>query len=64
MIKAAVILEAVAQHLPNFGIILVLLVANVAVGYWEEHQTFHRHRQSTIDEELFDLISGFEAMKG
>jgi F-type H+-transporting ATPase subunit gamma len=28
------------------------------------NQTFHRQRQSTIDEELFDVISGFEAMKG
>ena len=28
------------------------------------NQTFHRQRQSTIDEELFDVVSGFEAMKG
>jgi F-type H+-transporting ATPase subunit gamma len=26
--------------------------------------TFHRLRQSTIDEELFDVISGFEALSG
>ena len=26
-------------------------------------QTFHKMRQSAIDEELFDLISGFEALK-
>jgi len=26
------------------------------------NQTFHRQRQSTIDEELFDVISGFEAL--
>lgn len=26
--------------------------------------TFHRLRQSTIDEELFDLVSGFEALSG
>jgi F-type H+-transporting ATPase subunit gamma len=24
---------------------------------------FHRLRQSTIDEELFDVVSGFEALK-
>ena len=27
------------------------------------NQTFHRQRQSTIDEELFDVISGFEALR-
>jgi hypothetical protein len=26
--------------------------------------TFHRLRQSSIDEELFDVISGFEALTG
>ena len=38
MIEVAVILSAVAQHWPDFGIILVLLVANAVVGFWEEHQ--------------------------
>ncbi|BBP02326.1 plasma-membrane proton-efflux P-type ATPase [Sulfuriferula nivalis] len=38
MIEAAVILSAVAQHWPDFGIILTLLLANAAVGFWEEHQ--------------------------
>jgi F-type H+-transporting ATPase subunit gamma len=28
------------------------------------NQNFHRQRQSGIDEELFDVISGFEALKG
>ncbi len=28
------------------------------------HGTFHRLRQSSIDEELFDVISGFEALVG
>ena len=38
MIEAAVILSAAAQHWPDFGIILVLLLANAVVGFWEEHQ--------------------------
>jgi H+-transporting ATPase len=38
MIEAAVILSAVARHWPDFGIILLLLVANAAVGFWEERQ--------------------------
>ena len=38
MIEGAVILSAVARHWPDFGIILVLLVANALVGFWEEHQ--------------------------
>ena len=38
MIEAAVILSAVAQHWPDFGIILLLLLANGVVGFWEEHQ--------------------------
>jgi F-type H+-transporting ATPase subunit gamma len=28
------------------------------------HGTFHRLRQSSIDEELFDVIAGFEALVG
>jgi len=28
------------------------------------NRTFHRLRQSGIDEELFDVVSGFEAMTG
>ena len=38
MIEAAVILSAVARHWPDFFIILVLLLANAIVGFWEEHQ--------------------------
>jgi H+-transporting ATPase len=38
MIEAAVILSAVAEHWPDFAIILLLLVANGVVGFWEEHQ--------------------------
>ena len=38
MIEAAVILSAVARHWPDFFIILVLLLANSMVGFWEEHQ--------------------------
>ena len=38
MIEAAVVLSAAARHWPDFGIILVLLLANAMVGFWEEHQ--------------------------
>jgi H+-transporting ATPase len=38
MIEAAVILSGVARHWPDFGIILLLLMANAVVGFWEEHQ--------------------------
>jgi H+-transporting ATPase len=38
MIEAAVILSAVARHWPDFGIILVLLLANAVVGFWEESE--------------------------
>jgi H+-transporting ATPase len=38
MIEAAVILSAVARHWPDFAIILLLLMANAVVGFWEEHQ--------------------------
>src|ERR1700688_304082 len=38
MIEVAVILSAVARHWPDFCIILLLLVANAVVGFWEEHQ--------------------------
>ena len=38
MIEIAVILSAAARHWPDFGIILVLLLANALVGFWEEHE--------------------------
>jgi len=38
MIEAAVVLSALAQHWPDFFIILALLMANAVVGFWEEHQ--------------------------
>jgi len=38
MIEAAVILSAVARHWPDFFIILVLLLANAVVGFWEERE--------------------------
>jgi H+-transporting ATPase len=38
MIEVAVILSAVVRHWPDFFIILVLLIANAVVGFWEEHQ--------------------------
>jgi len=38
MIEAAVILSGVVRHWPDFFIILLLLVANAVVGFWEEHQ--------------------------
>jgi len=38
MIEVAVVLSGVVQHWPDFFIILVLLVANGVVGFWEERQ--------------------------
>jgi H+-transporting ATPase len=38
MIEAAVILSAAARHWSDFGIILLLLLANAMVGFREEHQ--------------------------
>jgi len=38
MIEVAAILSAGVGHWTDFGIILVLLVGNAAVGFWEEHQ--------------------------
>jgi H+-transporting ATPase len=38
MIEVAVILSGVVRHWPDFFIILLLLVANAAVGFWEERQ--------------------------
>jgi H+-transporting ATPase len=40
MIEAAVILSGVLGHWPDFAIILVLLLANAGIGFWEEHQAF------------------------
>ncbi|TAN07634.1 MAG: plasma-membrane proton-efflux P-type ATPase [Rhodanobacteraceae bacterium] len=37
MIEVAVILSAVVRHWPDFFIILLLLIANAVVGFWEEH---------------------------
>ena len=38
MIEIAVILSGVVRHWPDFFIILLLLVANAVVGFWEEHE--------------------------
>jgi H+-transporting ATPase len=38
MIEVAAILSAVVRHWPDFGIILVLLFTNAAVGFWEEYK--------------------------
>ena len=38
MIEIAVILSAVVRHWPDFFIILLLLVTNAVVGFWEERQ--------------------------
>jgi H+-transporting ATPase len=38
MIEAAVILSALGRHWPDFIIILLLLVANAVVGFWEERE--------------------------
>ena len=38
MIEAAVILSGVVRHWPDFFIILLLLVANAVVGFWEERE--------------------------
>ena len=38
MIEAAAILSALVRHWPDFFIILILLIANAVVGFWEEYQ--------------------------
>ncbi len=38
MIEVAVILSGVVRHWPDFFIILLLLLANAGVGFWEEHE--------------------------
>ena len=38
MIEVAVILSAIVGHWPDFFIILVLLVSNAVIGFWEERE--------------------------
>jgi H+-transporting ATPase len=38
MIEVAVILSGIVRHWPDFFIILVLLITNGVVGFWEEHE--------------------------
>jgi H+-transporting ATPase len=38
MIEVAVILSGVVRHWPDFFIILLLLVANASIGFWEERE--------------------------
>jgi H+-transporting ATPase len=38
MIEAAVVMSAVIQHWPDFGIILMLLLLNAVVGFWQENK--------------------------
>lgn len=37
MIEIAVLLSGVVRHWPDFFIILILLISNALVGFWEEH---------------------------
>jgi H+-transporting ATPase len=38
MIEVAVVLSGIVRHWPDFCIILVLLLANATIGFWEERQ--------------------------
>jgi H+-transporting ATPase len=38
MIEAAVVMSALIQHWPDFGIILMLLMLNAVVGFWQENK--------------------------
>jgi H+-transporting ATPase len=38
MIEVAVILSGLVGHWPDFFIILILLITNAVVGFWEEHE--------------------------
>jgi H+-transporting ATPase len=38
MIEVAVVLSGVVRHWPDFFIILLLLLANATIGFWEERQ--------------------------
>jgi H+-transporting ATPase len=38
MIEAAIVLSGLVRHWADFFVILVLLLANAVVGFWEEHQ--------------------------
>lgn len=38
MIEVAAILSGILRHWDDFGIIMVLLLANAVVGFWEEYQ--------------------------
>ena len=38
MIEVAVVLSGLVRHWPDFFIILLLLLANAMVGFWEEHE--------------------------
>ncbi len=38
MIEVAVVLSGLVRHWPDFCIILVLLIANATIGFWEERQ--------------------------
>ncbi|MCG6909446.1 MAG: HAD-IC family P-type ATPase, partial [Deltaproteobacteria bacterium] len=38
MIEAAAILSLVVKHWVDFGIIVILLFFNAAIGFWQEHQ--------------------------
>src|SRR6202451_478590 len=48
MIEAAVILSGVVGHWPDFFIILVLLVSNAVVGFWEEKEAGNADRKSVV----------------
>jgi H+-transporting ATPase len=38
MIEAAIVMSAIIQRWPDFGIIFTLLMVNAVVGFWQEHK--------------------------
>jgi H+-transporting ATPase len=38
MIEAAMVMSAIIQHWPDFAIVLLLLMVNAVVGFWQEHK--------------------------
>ncbi len=63
MIELAVILSGVVRHWPDFFIILLLLVSNAMVGFWEERQAVYFQPFDPVHKRTGATVEGGDGMQ-
>jgi len=59
MIEIAAILSAVVHHWADFGIVVLMLLINAVVGFWQEYQA---DNATAIPDDLLSLIKSISCI--